>query len=100
MATDIDTIVIGTGPNLLNFKAAWGPLVAKSCKSPIMVGSGVIERFLKVLMQILAGLLLLGVLITFHELGHFLFAKWLGGEGFSIFNWIWAKTHRLSAGRN
>jgi regulator of sigma E protease len=29
-------------------------------------------------MQILAGVLLLGVLITFHELGHFLFAKWLG----------------------
>ena len=29
-------------------------------------------------MQILAGLILLGVLITFHELGHFLFAKWLG----------------------
>lgn len=29
-------------------------------------------------MQILAGIILLGVLITFHELGHFLFAKWLG----------------------
>ena len=29
-------------------------------------------------MQVLAGLILLGVLITFHELGHFLFAKWLG----------------------
>jgi regulator of sigma E protease len=29
-------------------------------------------------MQILAGIVLLGVLITFHELGHFLIAKWLG----------------------
>lgn len=29
-------------------------------------------------MQILAGVVLLGVLVTFHELGHFLFAKWLG----------------------
>lgn len=29
-------------------------------------------------MQILAGIILLGVLIVFHELGHFLFAKWLG----------------------
>lgn len=29
-------------------------------------------------MQIIAGIVLLGVLITFHELGHFLFAKWLG----------------------
>lgn len=29
-------------------------------------------------MQIFAGILLLGILITFHELGHFLFAKWLG----------------------
>ncbi len=29
-------------------------------------------------MQILAGIILLAVLIVFHELGHFLFAKWLG----------------------
>lgn len=29
-------------------------------------------------MQIIAGIILLGVLIAFHELGHFLFAKWLG----------------------
>ncbi len=29
-------------------------------------------------MQILAGILLLGVLVAFHELGHFLFAKMLG----------------------
>jgi regulator of sigma E protease len=29
-------------------------------------------------MQILAGIILLGILIIFHELGHFLFAKWLG----------------------
>lgn len=29
-------------------------------------------------MQVLAGIILLGVLIVFHELGHFLFAKWLG----------------------
>lgn len=29
-------------------------------------------------MQIIAGIILLAVLIVFHELGHFLFAKWLG----------------------
>lgn len=57
-------------------------------------------------MQILAGIILLGVLIVFHELGHFLFAKMLGvrvlvfsvGFGPKIFGWKRGETeYRLSA---
>ncbi len=57
-------------------------------------------------MQILAGLILLGVLIVFHELGHFLFAKLLGvrvlvfsvGFGPKLFGFNYKGTeYRLSA---
>lgn len=56
-------------------------------------------------MQILAGILLLGILVAFHELGHFLFAKMLGvrvlvfsiGFGPKIFSFTFNKTeYRLS----
>lgn len=57
-------------------------------------------------MQILAGIILLGVLIAFHELGHFLFAKALGvrvltfsiGFGPKLFSFTRGDTeYRLSA---
>jgi len=57
-------------------------------------------------MEILAGIILLGVLVTFHELGHFLFAKWLGvrvlvfsvGFGPKLFGFKKGETeYRLSA---
>ena len=56
-------------------------------------------------MQILAGILLLGILVAFHELGHFLFAKMLGvrvlvfsiGFGPKIFSFTFKGTeYRLS----
>lgn len=56
-------------------------------------------------MQILAGILLLGILVAFHELGHFLFAKMLGvrvlvfsvGFGPKIFSFTKGHTeYRLS----
>lgn len=44
----------------------------------LLYSYGAVEESFGEIMQIIAGLVLLGVLITFHELGHFLFAKWLG----------------------
>ena len=49
-------------------------------------------------MTIVFGIIMLGVLVFVHELGHFLVAKASGGKSVEVFPWIWTKTDRQEVG--